>query len=73
MTATVSAQGSISVTHEVGEAEPPHNAREAFIPHNTRVAHSYDPARLLLIGPAWVGDMVIVLCLQCLGGLASQA
>ena len=55
----MSAQGNISVIHEVGEAEPPHNAREAFIPHNTRVAHSYDPARLLLIGPAWVGDMVM--------------
>ncbi len=46
-------------THDVGAAEPPCNEHEAFAPHNTRIAHSYDPARLLLIGPAWVGDMVM--------------
>ncbi|MBN6746328.1 lipopolysaccharide heptosyltransferase II, partial [Acidithiobacillus sp. MC2.1] len=45
--------------HDAGTAEPPCNEHEAFVPHNTRIAHSYDPARLLLIGPAWVGDMVM--------------
>ncbi|MBU2833752.1 lipopolysaccharide heptosyltransferase II [Acidithiobacillus ferriphilus] len=50
---------AVSAVDDAGEAEPPYNEYDAFIPHNTRIAHSYDPARLLLVGPAWVGDMVM--------------
>ncbi len=50
---------NVPSAHDVGDAEPPYHEHEAFVSHNTRVAHSYDPARLLLIGPAWVGDMVM--------------
>ncbi|MBU2830296.1 lipopolysaccharide heptosyltransferase II, partial [Acidithiobacillus ferriphilus] len=46
---------AVSAVDDAGEAEPPYNEYDAFIPHNTRIAHSYDPARLLLVGPAWVG------------------
>ena len=39
--------------------EPPYAEEDAFAAHNTRLARAYDPARLLLVGPAWVGDMVM--------------
>ncbi len=41
------------------ESEPPFAEEDAFAAHNTRLARTYDPARLLLIAPAWVGDMVM--------------
>lgn len=56
------AAGQINVSEDVAllaEVEPPYADDEAFAAHNTRLARAYEPARLLLIGPAWVGDMVM--------------
>ncbi|MGE4529919.1 MAG: lipopolysaccharide heptosyltransferase II [Acidithiobacillus sp.] len=41
------------------DAALPYDEESAFTPHNTRIARTYEPARLLLVGPAWVGDMVM--------------
>lgn len=40
-----------------GEDDPLERGYSAF--RNTRLARSNDPAQLLLVGPSWVGDMVM--------------
>jgi len=40
------------------DSEPPRSQAEVFLPRS-HTGHWNDPSRLLLIGPAWVGDMVM--------------
>ncbi len=49
----------VDFTPESANPEPPQDEKTVYAAHNTRLARTYEPARLLLIGPAWVGDMVM--------------